>query len=68
MSLKADPGKAHALREHNSHITRPPHEQEALDHAGGRDVGKELTRELVTDSCLLVAARLPKIRRAAVSG
>ncbi|MGW3448844.1 MmcQ/YjbR family DNA-binding protein [Streptomyces sp. NPDC001076] len=60
--LKADPGEALALREHNSHITPGYHmnKKHWITLEGGDGVGKELVRELVTDSYLLVVAHLPK--------
>lgn len=60
--LKADPGEALALREYNSHITPGYHmnKKHWITLEGGEGVGKELVRELVTDSYLLVVAHLPK--------
>ncbi|MBE8477552.1 MmcQ/YjbR family DNA-binding protein [Streptomyces justiciae] len=60
--LKADPGEALALREHNSHITPGYHmnKKHWITLEGGDGVGKELVRELVTDSYLLVVDHLPK--------
>ncbi len=63
--LKADPGEALALREHNSHITPGYHMNKkhwiTLEGGtGGAGIDKELARELVTDSYLLVVAHLPK--------
>jgi hypothetical protein len=60
--LKADPGEARALREHNSHITPGYHmnKRHWITLEGGTGVDKKLVRELVTDSYLLVVAHLPK--------
>ncbi|MER5374938.1 MmcQ/YjbR family DNA-binding protein [Streptomyces sp. NPDC002553] len=63
--LKADPGEALALQEHNSHITPGYHmnKKHWITLEGGEGVGKELVRELVTDSYLLVVAHLPKAQQ-----
>ncbi|MCW8380677.1 MmcQ/YjbR family DNA-binding protein [Streptomyces justiciae] len=63
--LKADPGEALALREHNSHITPGYHmnKKHWITLEGGDGIGKELVRELVTDSYLLVVDRLPKAQQ-----
>lgn len=63
--LKADPGEAHALQEHNSHITPGYHmnKKHWITLEGGDGIGKELVRELVTDSYLLVVAHLPKAQQ-----
>ncbi|MFF9780405.1 MmcQ/YjbR family DNA-binding protein [Streptomyces sp. NPDC013978] len=63
--LKADPGEALALREHNSHITPGYHmnKKHWITLEGGDSIGKELVRELVTDSYLLVVAHLPKAQQ-----
>ncbi|QCD53676.1 MmcQ/YjbR family DNA-binding protein [Streptomyces hawaiiensis] len=60
--LKADPGEALALREHNSHITPGYHmnKKHWITLEGGEGVDKALVRELVTDSYRLVVAHLPK--------
>ena len=60
--LKADPGEARALREHNSHITPGYHmnKKHWITLEGGEGVDKKLVKELVTDSYLLVVAHLPK--------
>ncbi|MFJ9909144.1 MmcQ/YjbR family DNA-binding protein [Streptomyces sp. NPDC101152] len=60
--LKADPGEARALREQNRHITPGYHmnKKHWITLEGGEGVHKELVSELVTDSYLLVVARLPK--------
>ncbi|MGX1560896.1 MmcQ/YjbR family DNA-binding protein [Streptomyces sp. NPDC055506] len=60
--LKAEPGEAQALRENNSHITPGYHmnKKHWIQLEGGTGVYKELVRELVTDSYLLVVAHLPK--------
>jgi predicted DNA-binding protein (MmcQ/YjbR family) len=60
--LKADPGEAHALREHYSHITPGYHmnKKHWITLEGGTGVDKKLVRELVTDSYLLVVSHLPK--------
>ncbi|MFF3736765.1 MmcQ/YjbR family DNA-binding protein [Streptomyces sp. NPDC002566] len=63
--LKADPGEALALQEDNSHITPGYHmnKKHWITLEGGEGVGKELVRELVTDSYLLVVAHLPKAQQ-----
>jgi predicted DNA-binding protein (MmcQ/YjbR family) len=50
--LKADPGEALALREHNSHITPGYHmnKKHWITLQSGEDVDQDLVRELVTDS------------------
>ena len=60
--LKADPGEAHALRKHNSHITPGYHmnKKHWITLEGGEGVDEKLVGELVTDSYLLVVAHLPK--------
>jgi predicted DNA-binding protein (MmcQ/YjbR family) len=60
--LKADPDEAHALREHNSHITPGYHmnKKHWITLEAGEDVDETLVEELVTDSYLLVVAHLPK--------
>ncbi len=60
--LKADPGEARALREHNSHITPGYHmnKKHWITLEGGEGVDKKLVKELVTDSYLLVVTHLPK--------
>ncbi|SDS52680.1 MmcQ/YjbR family DNA-binding protein [Actinoplanes derwentensis] len=63
--LKADPGDAQALREHNRHITPGYHmnKRHWITLEGGSGIDKELVRELVTDSYLLVVSRLPKVEQ-----
>ncbi|KAK1182669.1 MmcQ/YjbR family DNA-binding protein [Streptomyces sp. NBS 14/10] len=63
--LKADPGEALALREHNSHITPGYHmnKKHWITLEGGDGVDDSLVRELVTESYRLVVARLPKADR-----
>ncbi|MFD5541788.1 MmcQ/YjbR family DNA-binding protein [Streptomyces sp. NPDC127079] len=63
--LKADPGEALALREHHSHITPGYHmnKKHWITLEGGDGVDRELVRELVTDSYLLVVAHLPKAQQ-----
>jgi len=63
--LKADPDEAHALREHNSHITPGYHmnKKHWITLEGGTGVNKKLVRELVTDSYLLVVSHLPKAKQ-----
>lgn len=65
--LKADPGEARALREQYSRITPGYHmnKKHWITLESGEGVGKELVRELVTDSYRLVVARLPKAERPA---
>ena len=60
--LKADPGEALALRERTSHITPGYHMNKThwITLEAGKGVAKTLVEELVTDSYLLVVARLPK--------
>ncbi|WP_086840925.1 MmcQ/YjbR family DNA-binding protein [Amycolatopsis kentuckyensis] len=60
--LKADPGEALALREHNSHITPGYHmnKKHWITLEDGEGIDEELVGELVTDSYLLVVAHLPK--------
>ena len=60
--LKADPGEALALREHNSHITPGYHmnKRHWITLEDGDGVDETLVEELVTDSYLLVVAGLPK--------
>ncbi|SFR22172.1 Predicted DNA-binding protein, MmcQ/YjbR family [Lentzea waywayandensis] len=60
--LKADPGEALALLEHNSHITPGYHmnKKHWITLEGGEGVTEEFVRELVTDSYRLVVAHLPK--------
>ena len=59
--LKADPGEAHVLREHNSHITPGYHmnKKHWITLEGGDGVTNEFVEELVTESYLLVVALLP---------
>ena len=63
--LKAEPGEARALREHNSHITPGYHMNKkhwiTLHPGGGIDPG--LIDDLVTESYLLVVEGLPKQQR-----
>ncbi|TDT35167.1 putative DNA-binding protein (MmcQ/YjbR family) [Streptomyces sp. BK208] len=63
--LKADPGEALDLREHNSHITPGYHmnKKHWITLEGGDGVDKELVGELVTESYRLVVSRLPKAER-----
>ncbi|MGZ2361645.1 MmcQ/YjbR family DNA-binding protein [Streptomyces sp. 372A] len=63
--LKADPGEALDLREHNSHITPGYHmnKKHWITLEGGDGVDKELVGELVTESYRLVVSRLPKAAR-----
>ncbi|PWG15384.1 cytoplasmic protein [Streptomyces sp. V2] len=63
--LKADPGEALALQEHNGHITPGYHmnKKHWITLEGGDSIDKELVRELVTDSYLLVVAHLPKAQQ-----
>ncbi|MCQ9130227.1 MmcQ/YjbR family DNA-binding protein [Streptomyces hilarionis] len=63
--LKADPGEALALREHNSHISPGYHmnKKHWITLEGGDGVDDSLIRELVTDSYRLVVAGLPKAER-----
>ncbi|MEU6351715.1 MmcQ/YjbR family DNA-binding protein [Streptomyces sp. NPDC047072] len=63
--LKADPDEAHALREQYRHITPGYHmnKKHWITLEGGEGVDKKLVRELVTDSYLLVVARLPRAER-----
>ncbi|SDJ26204.1 Predicted DNA-binding protein, MmcQ/YjbR family [Lentzea albidocapillata subsp. violacea] len=60
--LKADPGEALALREHNNHITPGYHmnKKHWITLEGGEGVTEEFVRELVTDSYRLVVAHLRK--------
>ncbi|WP_431924016.1 MmcQ/YjbR family DNA-binding protein [Nonomuraea jabiensis] len=60
--LKAEPGEALALREHNSHITPGYHmnKKHWITLEGGEGVDTSLVRELVTESYRLVVAGLPK--------
>jgi predicted DNA-binding protein (MmcQ/YjbR family) len=60
--LKADPGEALALREHNSHITPGYHmnKKHWITLEEGESVDEKLVEELVTDSYLLVVAHLSK--------
>lgn len=60
--LKADPGEAIALRERNSHITPGYHmnKKHWITLEEGEGVDDELVEELVTDSYLLVVARLSR--------
>ncbi|WP_395575642.1 MmcQ/YjbR family DNA-binding protein [Streptomyces sp. BK79] len=60
--LKAEPGEALALREHNSHITPGYHmnKKHWITLEGGDGVDESLVRELVTESYRLVVANLPK--------
>ncbi|MFB4319905.1 MmcQ/YjbR family DNA-binding protein [Actinomadura sp. 21ATH] len=60
--LKADPGEALALREHNSHITPGYHmnKKHWITLEDGDGVDESLIRELVTESYRLVVAHLPK--------
>jgi predicted DNA-binding protein (MmcQ/YjbR family) len=60
--LKAEPGEARALREHNSHITPGYHmnKKHWITLEGGQGVDAKLVKDLVTDSYLLVVAHLPK--------
>ncbi|MEU2269597.1 MmcQ/YjbR family DNA-binding protein [Streptomyces olindensis] len=59
--LKADPGEALALQEHNSHITPGYHmnKKHWITLEGGDGIGEEL----VTDSYLLVVTHLPKAQQ-----
>ena len=63
--LKAEPGEARALREHNSHITAGYHmnKKHWITLEAGQGVDKKLLKELVTDSYLLVVTRLPKAQQ-----
>jgi predicted DNA-binding protein (MmcQ/YjbR family) len=63
--LKAEPGEARALRDHNRHITPGYHmnKKHWITLEGGTGVDKKLVRELVTDSYLLVVAHLPKAQQ-----
>ena len=63
--LKADPDEALALREQNSRITAGYHmnKKHWITLESGEGVDKDLVRELVTDSYLLVVAHLPKAER-----
>nr|WSS66260.1 MmcQ/YjbR family DNA-binding protein [Streptomyces sp. NBC_01177] len=63
--LKADPGEALALREHNSHITPGYHmnKKHWITLEGGDGVDEDLVGELVTESYRLVVSRLPKAER-----
>ncbi|MFF6992953.1 MmcQ/YjbR family DNA-binding protein [Streptomyces sp. NPDC010273] len=63
--LKADPGDAQALREQYSHITPGYHmnKQHWITLESGDGGDRELVRELVTDSYLLVVAHLPRAER-----
>ena len=63
--LKADPGEALALQEHNSHITPGYHmnKKHWITLEGGDGIGEELVKELVTDSYLLVVTHLPKAQQ-----
>jgi predicted DNA-binding protein (MmcQ/YjbR family) len=63
--LKAEPGEARALREHNSHITPGYHmnKKHWITLESGEGVDTELLQELVTDSYRLVVAHLPKAGR-----
>ena len=60
--LKADPGEAHALQEHNSHITPGYHmnKKHWITLEDGQGVDAKLVKDLVTDSYLLVVAHLPE--------
>src|SRR4051812_39301854 len=60
--LKADPGEALALREHNSHITPGYHmnKKHWITLEGGEGVDTTLVEELVTDAYLLVVSHLSK--------
>ncbi|WP_410611231.1 MmcQ/YjbR family DNA-binding protein [Amycolatopsis sp. lyj-109] len=60
--LKADPGEALALREHNNHITPGYHmnKKHWITLEAGEGVDYKLVEDLVTDSYLLVIAGLPK--------
>ncbi|MEQ0565379.1 MmcQ/YjbR family DNA-binding protein [Amycolatopsis sp. NEAU-NG30] len=60
--LKADPGDARALREQHRHITPGYHmnKKHWITLEDGDGVDKTLVEELVSDSYLLVVARLPK--------
>ena len=60
--LKADPGEALALREHNSHITPGYHmnKKHWITLEAGEGIDETLVEELVTGSYLLVVAGLPK--------
>ncbi|MDT0267302.1 MmcQ/YjbR family DNA-binding protein [Streptomyces sp. DSM 44915] len=60
--LKADPGEALALREHNSHITPGYHmnKKHWITLEGGDGIDRRLVQELVTESYRLVVAHLPK--------
>ncbi len=64
--LKADPGEALALREHNSHITPGYHMNKKhwiTLRPGGSIQKKRLVDDLVTESYLLVVENLPRARR-----
>jgi predicted DNA-binding protein (MmcQ/YjbR family) len=60
--LKADPGEALALREHNSHITPGYHmnKKHWITLEAGEGIDEKLVEELVTDSYLLVVSHLSK--------
>ncbi|GGQ35702.1 MmcQ/YjbR family DNA-binding protein [Streptosporangium pseudovulgare] len=60
--LKAEPGEALALREHNSHITPGYHmnKKHWITLEDGEGVDESLVRELITESYRLVVAGLPK--------
>ncbi|MDT0319993.1 MmcQ/YjbR family DNA-binding protein [Streptomyces millisiae] len=60
--LKADPGEAQALRQQNSHVTPGYHmnKKHWITLEGGDGIDERLVGELVTDSYLLVVARLPR--------
>ncbi|CAM5229000.1 MmcQ/YjbR family DNA-binding protein [Streptomyces violaceorubidus] len=63
--LKADPGEALALRQHNRHITPGYHmnKKHWITLEDGDGVDESLVRELVTESYRLVVAHLPKAER-----
>ncbi|OUD04142.1 MmcQ/YjbR family DNA-binding protein [Streptomyces swartbergensis] len=63
--LKSDPAEAQALREQNANITPGYHmnKKHWITVEGGDAIDKELVRELVTESYLLVVGRLPKAQQ-----
>jgi predicted DNA-binding protein (MmcQ/YjbR family) len=65
VTVKADPDDALALRDQHSEITAGYHmnKKHWITLESGEGVGKELVRELVTDSYRLVVAHLPKAER-----
>lgn len=65
VTVKADPSDAKALCEGNADITPGYHmnKRHWITLEGGGAIGRELVEELVTESYLLVVAKLPRAQR-----